>query len=337
MKILSTSCTQRIIMIKKINQLAAIGLIGTSLLFTGCTSSQQDSIFASAINFAREGVGFEVKTTTAADVTLTYMERLISAKKTETIVLLHGFSANKDNWILFTKALDEKYHVIAVDLAGHGDSDKLLTTDYGLIKQAERLDAFVTSLGVKQFHIAGNSMGGAISAIYSLNHPDKIKSLTLINAAGMNGEKPSEYYKILEQGENPLIATDEASFDFRMNFTMSQPPMLPWPLYPALVRKTIARADLNKKIFSDIIATTQRLKDIDFHQSIETTIAEYHVPTLIMWGKDDRVLDVSAATAFQKIIPTATVHIFEGVGHLPMVEVPTESAEVYQEFLSTIE
>jgi len=56
-----------------------------------------------------------------------------------------------------------------------------------------------------------------------------------------------------------------------------------------------------------------------------------------MWGKEDRVLDVSAAAAFKQLIPAASVHIFEGVGHLPMVEVPNESAEVYQQFLSSIE
>lgn len=324
-------------MLKRINQLTAIALISTSLLFTGCTSSQQDSIFDSAMNLARDSAGFEVKTATAKDVTLTYMERLGNTENAETIVLIHGFSANKDNWILFTKALDEKYHVIAVDLAGHGDSEKLLTTDYGLIKQAHRLDSLMTNLGVEQFHIAGNSMGGAISAIYSIYHPEKIKSLTLIDAAGIDGKNPSEYYKTLAEGKNTLIATDEASFDYRMNFTMSQPPLLPWPLYPALVRKTLARAELNKKIFADVIATKKKLLDINFHQSMQAILAQSNIPTLIMWGKEDRVLDVSAVAAFKEIIPAASVHIFDGVGHLPMVEVPDESAEVYQQFLSTID
>jgi abhydrolase domain-containing protein 6 len=324
-------------MLKKINQLTAIALISTSLLFTGCTSSQQDSILESAVNLARDSAGFEVKTATAKDVTLTYMERLGNTENAETIVLIHGFSANKDNWILFTKALDEKYHVIAVDLAGHGDSEKLLTTDYGLIKQTHRLDALMTNLGVEQFHIAGNSMGGAISAIYSINHPEKIKSLTLIDAAGIDGKNPSEYYKTLAEGKNTLIATDEASFDYRMNFTMSQPPLLPWPLYPALVRKTLARAELNEKIFGDVIATKKKLLDINFHQSMQAILDQSNIPTLIMWGKEDRVLDVSAVAAFKEIIPAASVHIFDGVGHLPMVEVPDESAEVYQQFLSTID
>jgi pimeloyl-ACP methyl ester carboxylesterase len=325
-------------MIKKINQFSAAALVSVSLLFTGCTASQQDSIFASAISLARDSVGLEVKTASAGDVSLTYMERPSAiAEGVESIVLLHGFSANKDNWIRFTKALDEKYHVIAVDLAGHGDSDKALTTDYDLIKQAERLHVLLSGLNIKQFHIVGNSMGGAISAIYSLNHPEQIKSLTLIDAAGVDGDNPSEFYQALAKGGNPLIATDEESFEYRMNFTMSQPPLLPWPLRPAFVRITMDRIDINEKIFSDMIATKQRLIENNFQQSMQTTIAERNLPTLIMWGKEDRVLDVSAVEAFKTLIPSASVHIFDGVGHLPMVEIPNESAEVYQQFLTTIE
>lgn len=324
-------------MINKIKHFTALTLISTSILLSGCTETQQDSFFDSAISLARESVGFDVKTIQAEDVNLTYMERIGSTKNAETILLLHGFSANKDNWIRFTKALDKKYHVLAVDLAGHGDSEKLLTTDYDLFKQADRLNALMTELGIEQFHIAGNSMGGAISAIFSLKHPEKIKSLTLIDAAGIDGKNPSEYYLALAEGKNPLIATDEASFDFRMDFTMSQPPLLPWPLYSAFLRKTLARAEINEKIFSDMLATKNGLAETNFQQSIETTIAKGNIPTLIMWGKEDRVLDVSAAAAFKDLIPTAKVHIFEGVGHLPMVEIPNESADIYQQFLSTIE
>jgi pimeloyl-ACP methyl ester carboxylesterase len=265
------------------------------------------------------------------------MERMSSDENAESIVLIHGFSANKDNWIRFTKALDKKYHVIAVDLAGHGDSEQSLTANYGLIKQAERLDAFLTNIGLTEFHIAGNSMGGAISSIYSVNYPNKVKSLNLIDAAGLDGDTASEYYKALAEGTNPLIATDEVSFDYRMDFTMSQPPMLPWPLRPAFVRKTIARTDINKKIFEDMVATKEKFKEMDFQQSLKLSMVEHDIPTIIMWGKEDRVLDVSAVAAFKYAIPNATVHIFEEVGHLPMVEIPNKSAEVYQRFLSTIE
>ena len=320
-----------------LKKIGSSALIVSSLLFVGCTTIQQDNLFTEVISLARDSADLKVKTAPAGDVNLTYMERQgADSVNAESIILVHGFSANKDSWILFTKALDKKYHVIAVDLAGHGDSEKLLTTNYGLIKQAERLDAFLSGLGVNSFHLAGNSMGGAISTIYSLSHPDKVKSLTLIDAAGIEGDTKSEYYKVLAEGKNPLIATDEASFEYRMDFTMSQPPFLPWPLRPAFQRITLAREEINKKIFNDMIATKDRLETASFGQRIKTMMAEHQLPTMIMWGKEDRVLDVSAAAAFKLLIPQASVHIFPKVGHLPMVEIPDESAAVYQQFLSSI-
>ena len=177
-------------------------------------------------------------------------------------------------------------------------------------------------------------MGGAISLLYSLTHPNKIKSLTLMDAAGIDGDTQSEYFKILETGKNPLIATDQESFEYRMNFTMSQPPYLPWPLKPAFVRKHLAREEINSKIFQDMVATKERLKAEDFDAKIKTIMAKNKLPTLIMWGEEDRVLHVSAAAAFKKLIPNADVHIFKDVGHLPMLEVPSESAEVLQDFIS---
>ncbi|MGK0249452.1 MAG: abhydrolase domain-containing protein 6 [Oleispira sp.] len=323
--------------IAPLKRLGSSVVIVTSLLLGGCTTKQQDNLFAEVISFGRDNAGLDVKTAAAGDVNLTYMERQASdSNNSESIILVHGFSANKDNWIRFTKALDKKYHVIAVDLAGHGDSEKLLTTDYGLIKQAERLDTFVSGLGIDSFHLVGSSMGGAISTIFSLNQPSKVKSLTLMDSAGIQGDTQSEYYDALEKGENPLIATDEASFEYRMYLTMSQPPFLPWPLRPALLRQTLARTDINKKVFSDMIATKERLTIENLEQEVKSVMAEYPVPILIMWGKEDRVLHVSAAAAFKKLMPQATVHIFPEVGHLPMVEIPDESAKVYQQFLLSI-
>lgn len=327
-------------MINTLKKIGSIALLGLSILSAGCTNNQQDSLFESAINLARENAGFVVKKAPANDVVLTYMERKSKAnlsEEVENIVLVHGFTANKDNWIKFSAALDEKYNVIAVDLAGHGDSEKLLTTNYDLIKQAERLNALLSGLGIDSFHIAGNSMGGAISAIYTLMYPNKVKSLNLIDAAGIDGDTPSEYFNMLADGSNPLIASDEESFDFRMGFTMSKPLFLPWPLRSALMRQTLAREEINTKIFIDMLATKKQLAATSFEEQISETMTKHSIPTLIMWGEEDRILHVSAAAAFKNLIPHAQVHIFPEVGHLPMVEIPSESAEVYQKFLSEIE
>lgn len=316
----------------------SILLLCATLTLAACSDQQQDDLFSKVIELGRDQAGLVKKQQPALDIEMTYLERLPEgAVKGPTLVLLHGFSANKDNWLRFVMALDEKYHVIVPDLAGHGDNKRDLAGDYDLFKQAERLHALMQAKGINKFHIAGNSMGGAVSAIYGLEYPQDLASLTLLDAAGIDGKNKSEYFSALEQGTNPLIPTDDESFDFLLNFTMSQPPFLPWPLKPAFQRISISRNEINKEIFSDMMTTRDRLDNNGFQQQLISAASASPIPTLIIWGEEDRVLDVSAVPEFQKVLPHAEVKIFPGVGHLPMVEIPDESAEFYSAFVERAE
>ena len=303
---------------------------GLSLL-SGCSDQQQDALLEKAVAMARSAADLEVRQSKLDDVTMSYLERPADGP---VMLLLHGFSANKDTWVKFAYELPEHYHLIIPDLAGHGDTPAPEGQNYDLIRQAERLNQLMANLNLEQFHIAGNSMGGAISAIYATLYPQQVQSLTLIDAAGVDAPNPSEYMQALEQGKNPLIATDAASFEYRMDFVMSQAPALPWPLRPALMRKTLARVDINQEIFSDMLATKETLQQTCFEQKLTDVVT---MPTLIIWGEEDRVLDVSAANVFKQKLPHAEVHILPQVGHLPMVEVPEQTAQLYSRFVATTE
>lgn len=307
-------------------------LIMTTLIgLAGCSDQQQDALLEKTINMARDAANLELKQSQLSDVSMTYLERDAEGP---VMLLLHGFSANKDNWLQFSYELPENYRLIIPDLAGHGDTPAPKGEDYGLIRQAERLHELMQNLKIDQFHIAGNSMGGAISAIYSTLYPEEIRSLTLIDAAGVDAPKPSEYMEGLKEGKNPLIATDNDSFEYRMDFVMSKAPPLPWPLRPALMRQAVARADINREIFNDMIATKDQLTESGFEAQLEQHVT---MPTLIIWGEEDRVLDVSAVEVFKQKIPHAKVKIYPEIGHLPMVEIPAETAELYAEFVASAE
>ena len=308
--------------------ISAAGLI---LTLAACSPSQQDSLLQTVVEMGRDAASLEVKTSQLDDVNMTYLER---QGEGPVMLLLHGFSANKDTWIQFAAELPENYRLIVPDLAGHGDTPVPKGEDYNLIRQAERLNQLMANLNIRKFHIAGNSMGGAISAIYASLYPQQVSSLTLIDAAGVDAPNQSEYMAALAEGKNPLIATDEASFEFRMDFVMSKAPPLPWPLRPALMRKTLARQQLNEDIFEDMMATRKQLEDTGFEARLSEAVT---MPTLIIWGDEDRVLDVSAAEVFKQKIPHAQVKIYEGIGHLPMVEIPEETAILYSEFVAGAE
>lgn len=311
----------------------AITVMATSAIalssLSGCTAHQQDTLFAKVIEIGRNKAGLEKHETKALDIDMTYLER---KGEGPTILLIHGFSANKDTWVRFADYLPDDYHIIAPDLAGHGDSPT--AESYDLELQADRLHALAAQLGIERFHIVGNSMGGAISTIYATKYPQQLASLTLIDSAGMDGKNKSEYFTMLEQGTNPLIATDKDSFEFRMDMVMAKPPMLPWPLRPALVRDTVSRAELNYEIFDDMIATRERMSGDDYKQLVDATV---NMPTLIMWGEKDRVLDVSAVETFKTYIPQAKIEIFEGIGHVPMLEIPEQSATTLVSFIDSLD
>lgn len=305
--------------------------ITTLLSLAGCSDQQQDALLEQTLNMAREAASLELKQSQLSDVSMTYLERQTDGP---VMLLLHGFSANKDNWLQFSNELPKHFHLIIPDLAGHGDTPAPEGGDYGLIRQAERLHELMQNLKIDQFHIAGNSMGGAISAIYSTLYPQDIQSLTLIDAAGVEAPNPSEYMEGLKDGKNPLIATDKESFEYRLDFVMSKAPPLPWPLRPAMMRKAVARVDLNRAIFSDMIATKDQLAASDFEAQLEERIT---MPTLIIWGEEDRVLDVSAVEVFKQKIPHAKVKIYPEIGHLPMIEIPQQTAELYADFVASAE
>jgi pimeloyl-ACP methyl ester carboxylesterase len=91
----------------------------------------------------------------------------------ETLLMIHGFGANKDNWLRFARHFTERYHVIALDLPGFGDSSQPHAS-YDVGSQVERVAAFTQALGIKKTHLIGNSMGGHISALYAARYPEQV-------------------------------------------------------------------------------------------------------------------------------------------------------------------
>lgn len=307
--------------------LAAIAAIS----ITGCTASQQDALYHRVINMGRDVAGFELHSTNVGDVDMTYLERPGTGP---VVLMVHGFSANKDTWLRLSAELPADWHLIAPDLAGHGDTPAPTGGNYDLIAQAQRLHQLMAKVGSDHFHIAGNSMGGAISAIYATLYPEQVSSLILIDAAGVDTPTPSDFIKGLADGKNPLIATDEQSFENRWNLVMAQPPALPWPLRPAVIRDTIARADINRQIFADMLATRDALEESRFEEQLTEKAT---MPALIVWGEKDAVLDVSMADVFKQKLPQAEVVIYPGIGHVPMMESPQQTAATLTQFIANAE
>lgn len=242
----------------------------------------------------------------------------------EPLLLLHGFGADKDNWTRVAAHLTDDYRVIAPDLPGFGESSHPMDADYGIAVQVERLHAFVQALELPAVHLGGNSMGGDIAGMYGAAHPAAVRSLWLLDPGGVASAEPSEYFRRLESGQgNPLIIQNVAQFDQLLDFVAAEPPFIPGAMKRVLAERAVARRDLLAKIFGQI-----RQQKIP----LEEALAHSPIPTLIVWGKQDRVLDPSGARVLADVMPNARVALMDDTGHIPMLEHPAAVAEDFETF-----
>lgn len=243
-----------------------------------------------------------------------------------TVVLLHGFGANKDNWVRMAKHLTQDYHVIAIDLPGFGDSDKPENISYDVGSQAERVAQLMAELDIPRFHIAGNSMGGHIAALVAARHPSRVLSLGLLDNGGITAPKKSELFERLERGEpNPLVVYKPEDFDKLLEFVFVKQPPIPAALKAHFAAEALANQGHNDLIFSHLR---------DRYIPLEPELGKIKAPTLLLWGDQDRVLDVSSIDVMQPLLAKPSVIIMKSCGHAPMLERPEETAEHYRAFLS---
>lgn len=240
----------------------------------------------------------------------------------EPLLLLHGFGANKDNFTFVAGHLTDSCHVIAPDHIGFGESSRPAGASYSAVSQAERLHQFVKSLGLSEIHIGGSSMGGHIAMTYTVLYPDEVKSMWLLDPGGIWSAPKSELHRMLsEKGVNPLIAKNEEEFARIFDFVMSKPPFIPRPFLDVMARERIENIELEKRIFTEIKA-----------DSVEERIAGLKTPALIVWGEEDRAINVGTAPILHKLLPNSGVIIMKGIGHLPMIEAPKAAARDYLKF-----
>lgn len=240
----------------------------------------------------------------------------------EPLMLLHGFAADKDNFTRVAAYLTSRYRVIVPDQVGFGESSHLLNGDYRSEAQADRLHQLALALGIRRIHLGGSSMGGQISMAYAAKYPADVSSLWLLAPAGVWSAPKSELARLTqEQGRNPLIARNEDEFAQMVDFVMNDPPFVPRVILNVMAQERIQNVALASHIFGQSVT-----------DSIEERIRGTPVPTLIVWGDRDRALNVDSADVLHKLMPRSHVIVMPGIGHLPMMERPKQSAEDYLKF-----
>lgn len=245
----------------------------------------------------------------------------------DTIVMIHGFGANRDNWLQFARHFTSRYHVIALDLPGFGESGKP-DIDYSVAGQTARLHDFINVLGLETPNLIGNSMGGHIAALYAASYPSQVASIALLDNAGIASPQTSEMFQMIERGEpNPLVVRQPEDFEKLMRFVFVSPPPMPDAL-----KRHFAEQSMANRAHYDQIFTQLR----DRYVPLEPELPKIQAPTLVLWGDQDRVLDVSSIEVMKPLLKKPTVVVMKDCGHAPMLERPDETAQHYQTFLDSL-
>jgi pimeloyl-ACP methyl ester carboxylesterase len=247
------------------------------------------------------------------------------------LVLLHGFGDSYTSWEGWVRDLKGKFHVITLDFPGHGltraPEGYPLSGD-GL---ADLVDAFAAQLALPKFAVAGNSMGGGVAWQFALRHPQRLNAPILVDAAGFPNEKPPAEtplaFKILRY---PLGRALLRNIDNR--------PLIDAGLKTDVYDKSIITAALVDRWAEFQRAPGHRailmsLNPGAFAQASGTALHGIVVPTLVLHGDDDPLIEPASGRKFAAAIPGAKLVTYPHVGHLPQIEIPQRSAADVAAFL----
>ncbi len=237
------------------------------------------------------------------------------------LVLVHGLGSSKDgDWGQVVAPLSKKYRVIAMDQIGFGRSDKPLI-DYEIQTYVDFLNEFLRELKVEKAAFMGESLGGWISALYAAEisggaHLVPIEKLVLVDAAGLKQDKPIPNL-------NPSTLADMRQLLEAVFYDTS------WVTAEILQKSfadKLARHDgyTVRAILSNPSLASERLDD---------RLAQIHVPTLVVWGKQDTLLPITSGERYAAGILGAKLVSFDQCGHVPPVEKTAEFVPVVEAFL----
>lgn len=280
--------------------------------FPSVIVNQTNASYARAANL-------EKKTALVNGYTVHFFESNSNEGK-PTLVFLHGMGDDKNSFLQTATFLSEKYHLILPDLAGHGENERLQGLDYSVDGQATFVKSFLDQMGVQQFNLVGNSMGGHTAAAYAVKYPNDVTKLILLNAAGITLDDHVVYGGFGKEIEN------KEALNAVLQRVFYKVPELPGPIANYLIDQIN-----NSKDFVDGTLIPAIKNGRYFNLKVE--VYAIKAPTLVLWGKHDEVVSFNVAEYYTSTIPNATLELIENASHSPQLEVPERVANSIDVFL----
>jgi pimeloyl-ACP methyl ester carboxylesterase len=244
------------------------------------------------------------------------------------LILIHGTSSSLHTWDSLVLRLKEKKRILRMDLPAFGLTGPNPERNYSIDYYNRFIDSFLVRTMIDSCILAGNSLGGGIAWHQAMKDSIRIKRLVLIDASGYprKKEKGNIGFKMASMpGIGPLLSkfTPKWLIKKSLEDVYADKTKISTPLidryYDLLLREGNRQATLD-------IFRQRRNPDPEKIRSIK-------IPTLILWGEKDQLIDVSNAALFHRDIFNSTLVVLPNSGHVPMEESPDEVEEAIRSFL----
>jgi pimeloyl-ACP methyl ester carboxylesterase len=255
----------------------------------------------------------------------------------EALLLIHGMAGSSATWRAVIPELAKRYRVIAPDLLGHGESDKP-RGDYSLGAFAAWLRDLLDELGIRRATVIGQSLGGGVAMQFTYQHRDYCQRLVLISSGGLGPDlnwvlrilsAPGAELVLPVVAPQPVLNLGNKLGSWLTSAGIRSPRAGEmWSAYCSLSDRPTRQAFLR---------TLRSV--VDYRGQAVSALGKIHVshglPTLLIWGEQDRIIPVAHGYAAQDAVPGSRLEVLAGVGHFPHVEAPTAVVDILDDFIAT--
>jgi pimeloyl-ACP methyl ester carboxylesterase len=269
------------------------------------------------------GIAFEPRPIDAGGIETSYLE----AGSGETVLMLHGSGPGVSalaNWQHNIPTLAQRFHVLAPDIVGFGTTERPEDIVYSLRTWTDHVWAFMDARGIEKVRVVGNSLGGRIALQMATDQPDRIAKMVLMGAPGV-GMTPTEGLAALRAYE----PSHDAMRELLRNYFAVDPAMITDDLVKIRYEASIADGayEAYRAMFFD-----------PRHAGTELGITEKEVraiatPTLLIHGREDKVVPLQVSVTMLGLLPNADLHVFSACGHWTQIERAEEFCAVVSDYL----
>lgn len=236
------------------------------------------------------------------------------------VILIHGLADNVAIWDPVIPALAARFRVIALDQIGFGRSDKPLL-NYRVSTLVDFLDVFLTELKIERASLVGNSLGGWVAAAYALAHPERVERLVLSDAAG--------YAALTKTMDSRALRALRVASRDDIRY------LGPLAFHDKRFYQDVDTAFKERVTAGDSYTVAQVLDSmIRGDDALDNKLQTLKQPTLVLWGREDKLIPLSFGEQFHREIVDSRLRIIDNCGHMPQLECPNEFSAAVLKFFS---